>query len=378
MENSKQKHKILLVEDEVNIIKLFEFNLKRAGFEVHSALNGKQALEKVWEVKPELILSDIMMPEMDGFEFRRELVKDDFLKTIPFVFLTAKGAEDDILEGYDLDIQDYILKTSSTKVVIAKINAIIASYAKEREKVISEVQSAAGNMIAAVVPDDAPVFEGYEIGHWHQTYQGIPGGDFIDYFQLDDENLIVILGDVMGKKWGAYYFAIAYAGYIRSAVRFILQSDKKFSPGQIIEKVNESVFKDERISEVYITLSVLLVNKNGTVKYSGAGDLPLFYKKDKIDFIKSDGVLLGYFDNSEYKDYELQLDSGDEIYLMTDGIIEAQNSKGEQLSVEGFMKIISNKNDKNNVHEEIKKGFDIYTNKKYEDDISIITVKKLQ
>jgi sigma-B regulation protein RsbU (phosphoserine phosphatase) len=365
------------VEDEVNIIKLFEFNLKRAGFEVCSAANGKEALEKVWEVKPDLILSDIMMPEMDGFEFRKELMKDEFLKTIPFVFLTAKGADEDILEGYDLDIQDYIIKTSSTKVVIAKINAIIASYKKEREKVIGEVQSAAGSMQASFVPAVPPYFEGYEINHWHQTFQGIPGGDFIDYFQLDEENLIVVLGDVMGKKWGAYYFAIAYAGYIRSAVRFILQSADKFSPGQIIEKVNESVFKDERISEVYITLSVLLLNKNGTVKYSGAGDLPLFYKSDKVDYIKSDGILLGYFDISRYKDYELKLNPGNEIYLMTDGIFEARNEEGIQLAVEGFTKIISSKNDENDTLDEIKKEFDAYTNKKYEDDISIIAVKKI-
>ncbi len=376
MENSEIIDKILLVEDEANIVKLFEFNLKRAGYEVYSAMNGKEALEKVWEVKPELIISDIMMPEMDGFEFRREILKDEFLKTIPFVFLTAKGADEDILEGYDLDIQDYIIKTSSTKVVIAKVKAIVASYKKERDKVINEVQSAASNMIAAVVPTVAPYFEGYEIEHWHQTYQGIPGGDFIDYFELDEENMVVILGDVMGKKWGAYYFAIAYAGYIRSAVRFILQSSENFSPGEIIKKVNESVFRDERISEVYITLSVLLLKRDGTLKYSGAGDLPLFYKKEKVDFIKSDGILLGYFENSDYKDYELKLESGDEVYIMTDGIFEARNEEGVQLSVDGFTKIVENKNNENEMLDEIKKEFDVYTNKKYDDDISIIALKK--
>ena len=59
---------------------------------------------------------------------------------------------------------------------------------------------------------------------------------FIDYFPIDNNKIAIALGDVMGKKWGAWYFAVAYAGYVRSALRFVLQSDKNLSPGEIIKK----------------------------------------------------------------------------------------------------------------------------------------------
>jgi len=379
--DADKKHngiKILLVEDELNIAKLFEFNLKKAGFIVEIANNGKAGYELAKEVNPDLILSDIMMPEIDGFEFRKLILQDPELKKIPFVFLTAKGEEEDILEGYDLDIQDYIIKTASTKVVIAKVSAILNSHKKERAKVVAEVQQAADNMRATVVPKTFPVFDGYEIRHWHVPFENVPGGDFIDYFKFDDDNLVIILGDVMGKKWGAWYFAVAYAGYVRSAIRFALQTVQDLSPAKIITKVNESVCKDERIAEVFITLSVVIINKTtNKIKYSGAGDLPLVYRKDKIDYILSKGLLLGFDESSEYNDHELDLNPGDELFLLTDGIMESRNKLEEQFGHEGFLNSIKETPAGGDSMEMIKKTFTDFTNGKFEDDVSLIEIKKL-
>lgn len=381
MADADKKHngiKILLVEDELNIAKLFEFNLKKAGFIVEIANNGKAGYELAKEVNPDLILSDIMMPEIDGFEFRKLILQDPELKKIPFVFLTAKGEEEDILEGYDLDIQDYIIKTASTKVVIAKVSAILNSHKKERAKVVAEVQQAADNMRATVVPKTFPVFDGYEIRHWHVPFENVPGGDFIDYFKFDDDNLVIILGDVMGKKWGAWYFAVAYAGYVRSAIRFALQTVQDLSPAKIITKVNESVCKDERIAEVFITLSVVIINKTtNKIKYSGAGDLPLVYRKDKIDYILSKGLLLGFDESSEYNDHELDLNPGDELFLLTDGIMESRNKLEEQFGHEGFLNSIKETPAGGDSMEMIKKTFTDFTNGKFEDDVSLIEIKKL-
>lgn len=381
MADTEQKHngaKILLVEDELNIAKLFEFNLKKAGFKVEIANNGNKGFTMAKEVNPDLIISDIMMPETDGFEFRKLILQDSELRKIPFVFLTAKGEEEDILEGYDLDIQDYIIKTASTKVVIAKVNAILNSHKKERAKVVAEVQQAADNMRATVVPKEFPQFEGFQIRHWHVPFENVPGGDFIDYFKFDDDNLVVILGDVMGKKWGAWYFAVAYAGYVRSAIRFALQSVDDLSPAKIISKVNESVYKDERISEVFITLSVVIINKKtNSIKYSGAGDLPLVYRKDEINYIMSKGLLLGFDEKSEYQDHHLDLNPGDELFLLTDGIMESRNHVAEQFGQEGLLNSLKSTEPGGDSMESIKKSFTEHTDGKYEDDVSLIEIKKL-
>jgi len=196
-DSGRTPNKILLVEDEFNIAKLFTYNLTKAGFYCEHANNGREGLAQALKNKPDLIISDVMMPEMDGFEFRKKLLEDEDLKSIPFVFLTAKGAEDDILQGFDLEIEDYIIKTSSPKVVIAKVSAILKSLEKERVKIVDEVQKAADTMGAKVVPDEALSFDGFKIKHWHLPFKNVPGGDFIDYFKIDEDNIVIVLGDVI-------------------------------------------------------------------------------------------------------------------------------------------------------------------------------------
>ena len=377
-ENSKTTGTILLVEDEFNISKLFSYNLTKAGFHCEVACNGREGMEVAEKIHPDLIISDVMMPEVDGYEFRKRLLEHPDLKQIPFVFLTAKGDEDDILQGFDLEIEDYIIKTSSPKVVIAKVSAILKSLEKERVKVVDEVQKAADSMGAKSVPEEFPVLEGVQIKHWHMPFKNVPGGDFIDYFNMDDDNLAFILGDVMGKRWGAWYFAVAYAGYVRSAARFVLESSNEYSPSHILQKVNESVFKDERISEVFITLSIIIINtKNMIAKYSGAGDLPLIVKSKVVERIISKGVLLGFSKSGEYEDYELKLTSGDELFLVTDGITEARNKAGELYGEERFMKFVGSLNGNEDTIEQIKKEILDYTGGEMDDDISVIAVKVL-
>jgi len=378
VDSSKSPNKILLVEDEFNIAKLFIYNLSKAGFECQHANNGREALELAHKNKPDIIISDVMMPEMDGFEFRKKLLEEDELKSIPFVFLTAKGAEDDILKGFDLEIEDYIIKTSSPKIVIAKVSAILKSLEKERVKIVDEVQKAADSMGAKVVPDEAPGFNGFKIKHWHLPFKNVPGGDFIDYIKIDDDNLVILLGDVMGKRWGAWYFAVAYAGYVRSATRFVLESAKENRPSEILHKVNEAVFNDERISEVFITLSVLVLDrKNKIVRYSGAGDLPIVFKSNEAQLIHSTGLLLGFNKSGQYEDHEIKIKNGDEIYIVTDGITEARNKEGELYGHERLVKFIDSIGSNEEPVEKMKTEILGFSGGELEDDVSFISIKVL-
>ncbi len=373
---------ILLVDDDASLAKLFKYNLTKAGFECTIATCANEGLKSAKASAPDLIISDIMMPEIDGFQFRKMLLADSELKSIPFVFLTSKGNEDDILDGYDLGITDYVIKTAGPRVVVAKVSAIIKSLGKERQKIVSELNQAADSLRAKVVPDNNPDFAGFEINHWHQPFKGIPGGDFIDYFSLDEDNFAVVLGDVMGKKWGAWYFAFAYAGYVRSALRVVLQTTKEFSPSEILQHVNDSVYKDAKVSEVFTTLSVVIVNnKNYTAKYSGAGDIPIILKRTseaEPERIKSGGFLLGFTAAGDYKDVSLNLNTGDYILMLSDGITESRNPEGEQFGSKRFFEVLKEMKPDENPLEKIKEEFKTFTNEKFEDDISLIIIKAKQ
>ena len=378
---AQDRTKILLVDDDNTISKLFQYNLNKEGFECITALGADEGLEKAKSFLPDIIVSDIMMPEVDGFQFRKNLIEIPELRAVPFVFLTAKGGEEDILDGYDLGITDYVLKTAGPRVVVAKVKAIIKSLGKERQKAVSELHQAADSMRVKVVPDKSPVFEGFEINQWHQPYQGIPGGDFIDYFNLNDDCLAIILGDVMGKKWGAWYFAFAYAGYVRSAIRMALQSYEVARPSEILKQVNSSVYQDAKVSEVFATLSVLVLNKKTkAVQYTGAGDLPIIYKNaesGEVKKLQSNGLLLGFSSDGQYDDITVEMGKNDCLFLVTDGIIETRGNNQEQFGTTKLNEVINNISPEVEPFKKLKDEFIEFTGSKFEDDISLITIKSV-
>ena len=105
-----QRKKVLIVDDEEDIISLIKISLNLAGFDTFEALDGQKALTILKKQKPDLILLDIMMPRMDGYELCKRLKKNRKLKGIPVVFLTAKGQKEDAEKGLACGADDYIVK----------------------------------------------------------------------------------------------------------------------------------------------------------------------------------------------------------------------------------------------------------------------------
>ncbi|MDA3860290.1 MAG: fused response regulator/phosphatase [Melioribacteraceae bacterium] len=374
---TEYKHKILLVEDDKNIARLIKYNLDKGGYDVQHGINGAIGFELVKSFQPDVIISDIMMPEVDGFAFRKMLINSPEFKSIPFIFLTAKGEEDDMLQAYDLDIQDYIVKTASPKIILAKLKSIISSSAVQKAQGETEIKAAAAAMGAQVVPDNVPEFTGYKITQLHKPFKDIPGGDFIDYVKINEEIMVVVLGDVMGKKWGAWYFAVAYAGYVRSAIRSTINESTNIIASDIVQRVNEAVFNDERISDVFVTLSILVLDRNkGTIGYCGAGDIPLFHLSNgKVGLIKSEGTLLGFSKDGNYETVDITLLNNDEIFVITDGIIESRDIKGESIENERLIDIILKKGENDSL-QFIESSVSKLTNNIFEDDTTIICIQK--
>jgi two-component system alkaline phosphatase synthesis response regulator PhoP len=119
------KGKILVVDDEVYILHILDFSLGAEGFEVISANNGELGVEKAKQEKPDLIVLDIMMPVLDGYETCRRLKNDPDTKDIPVVLLTAKGRDVDKRLGFEVGAIDYIIKPFSPSRLIERIEDII-------------------------------------------------------------------------------------------------------------------------------------------------------------------------------------------------------------------------------------------------------------
>jgi two-component system alkaline phosphatase synthesis response regulator PhoP len=119
------KQKILLVDDEPDILEMIGFNLEREGFEVYTAPNGRKGLELAKAHEPDLILLDVMMPEMDGMETCRELRDDPKLKNAIIAFLTARNEDYSQIAGFDAGADDYISKPIKPRVLVSKVKALL-------------------------------------------------------------------------------------------------------------------------------------------------------------------------------------------------------------------------------------------------------------
>jgi two-component system alkaline phosphatase synthesis response regulator PhoP len=120
-----KKAKILVVDDEVNITQILEFSIGAEGYEVITASNGEEAVEKARREQPDLIILDIMMPRIDGYEACRILKSNPLTKNIPVVLLTAKGRDIDKRLGYEVGATDYIIKPFSPNKLIERIQELL-------------------------------------------------------------------------------------------------------------------------------------------------------------------------------------------------------------------------------------------------------------
>jgi two-component system KDP operon response regulator KdpE len=122
MRSESSKYKILVVDDEKRMVRFIQLNLEQDGFQVLTAYNGTEALEQVRTQLPDLILLDIMMPDISGFEVLKRIRE---VNTVPVIMLTAKGEEDDRIQGLELGADDYITKPFSPREMVSRIRAVL-------------------------------------------------------------------------------------------------------------------------------------------------------------------------------------------------------------------------------------------------------------
>lgn len=122
IQESSQGHLILVVDDEARMVRFIQLNLEHDGFRVISAYNGREALEQVRSQLPNLILLDVMMPDLDGFEVLERIREQS---AVPVIMLTAKGEEDDRVRGLELGADDYITKPFSPRELVSRVRAVL-------------------------------------------------------------------------------------------------------------------------------------------------------------------------------------------------------------------------------------------------------------
>lgn len=372
--------KILLVDDDRFMLTILCRFLQMKGFKCLTADSVKEALKLLETEVPDIILSDYSMPEADGFEFRKRVMGNKVWKDIPFVFFTSFADRELMQQGLDMEAIDYIDKSTPVPVVASKLTNILETIRKQHEQSIYEIGAAARALNLRSVPASAPSMEGFKVDFLYQTFESYPGGDFIDFVDADKDITFAILGDVMGKKWGAWFFSFNFLSYIRSAIRLCV-FDGDISTASIVNKINRVVNMDPVLGEVLSTLSLLMINKvTGEIRYSGAGDLPLilYHKSEnQVSLIRSSGLLLGIMYEGQYDEQIFTMEPGDQLIVVSDGMTDFKSGSGTKTDWPLFEKKITPLLGKDHTFEQIKKEtFFIAENVEVVDDRSLLFIER--
>ena len=188
----KKDIKILLVDDEPDVIEIIRYNLDQEGYKLYTASNGKEALEKAKKKLPHLIIMDVMMPKIDGIEACEQLRNDIRFNDTIIMFLTARGEDYSYVAAFDAGADDYVTKPIKPKVIVSKVKALLRRLKKE-EQTHEKIQ------IGKLIIDR----EQYEVTHMDKSFS-MPRKEFeLLYLLASNPDKVVKRDKIMEIVWGS-------------------------------------------------------------------------------------------------------------------------------------------------------------------------------
>jgi len=339
--------RILIVDDEEVNLKVLTNYLGLAGYSVNAVSSGVKAMDLISENGiPDIILLDIMMPVMSGYEVCRKLRHDYPQYELPIVMLTAKNQPQDIVAGFESGANDYISKPFDKNELFSRVKNLIELKNAIRNynelSLIKEELSIARKIQQAIIPLRIPEVPGVKIAAKYEPMSAV-GGDFYDFHFINKNLIGVFIADVTGHGVPA-----AIIGAMLKAA-FSLSFSEALNPASVLKTINSVLYN--HISGRFVTANYTLIDlEKGKLISSSAAHWPTFLLREnnnEISEIFSKGPIMGFLPDSSYKCIEKEIEPGDRIVFFTDGIIEQRNSKGEMYSEERFKKFIVSNRDSN-------------------------------
>ena len=325
MNEQDNRKTVLIVDDAPSNLQLVDSILKDS-YNVRIATNGAKALELVRaKPEPDLILLDVMMPGMDGYEVCTRLKADAGTKDIPVIFLTGQTEAADETRGFDVGAVDYIHKPFSPAVVKARVHthlvlrAIREQLAMQLLALQKELETARQIQLS-ILPRETPKIEGLDIGARYIPMSAV-AGDFYDFIVVDDKHVGILIADVSGHGMPAALIASMLK------IAFAAETVCAANPAQVLQGLNRSLCG--KFQHHYVTAAYVYVDmERCTLSYAGAGHPPLVVwgpPTGEVHKIEENGLFLGKFGFATYTAVEIPLVHGSWVLLYTDGVTETTN-----------------------------------------------------
>ena len=355
---------ILIVEDSPTQALRLQHVLERHDYEVCTAKNGKEALASLRTCLPTLIISDINMPEMDGYELCRRVKDDAAFKSVPLILLTSLSDPKDILKGLECGADNFIVKPYDEEFLLSRIQYVLANLelrrqaggnlelSKATEKLAQQAQelrakneqmegdlAMARELQTAFLPRHYPVFPAHaspersaiQFCHRYVTTAEL-GGDFFDILAISDTAAGVLICDVMGHG--------VRSALITAIVRGLVEELKMHAadPGRYLSEINRSLcdILKQTITPIFTTAAYVVADlATGELRYASAGHPAPFHLRRGAGALATldppggkSGPALGVFEGASYVTGRQPLASGDMVMLFTDGAYEVEGPGG--------------------------------------------------
>jgi serine phosphatase RsbU (regulator of sigma subunit)/predicted ester cyclase len=249
----------------------------------------------------------------------------------------------------------------------------LAQEIRERERVEQDLR-VARSIQQASLPKEVPELEGWQISPYYEPAREV-GGDFYDFFELDDGRLGIVVGDATGKGVPA---ALVMAS-TRSMLRAVAQALGSSSPGEVLARVNDSLVMDIPPNMFVSCFYCVLDPNNGSLSYANAGhDVPYLHRNGDAEELRARGMPLGLMPAMSYEEKELELDVGEGVFFYSDGLVEAHDPKGEMFGFPRLRALIAEHSEERSLGEFLMKELYSLVGEGWqqEDDITLLTLRR--
>jgi phosphoserine phosphatase RsbU/P len=372
---------ILVVDDTPLNISVITGALKDT-YRTKVATSGAKALAiAVADEKPDLILLDVMMPEMDGYEVCRRLKADPTTREIPVIFLTAQTDAEDETRGFQVGAVDYVHKPFSPAVMKARVHTHLA-LRETREKLARQLLAIQKELETArliqqsILPQTVPQIDGLDIAARYVPMASV-AGDFYDFIAVDNKHVGILVADVSGHGMPA--------ALIASMLKIALaaQSAHGDDPARVLQGLNQTLCG--KFQHNYVTAAYAFVDmEKRTLSYAGAGHPPLLLwgtaSSSGVRDVTENGLFLGMFGFATYSSVKVPLAPGDRGLLYTDGISETNNPEGAEFGSERFRQFLEAQKTgsanqlADSLLEELARWSARGENQDLDDDITMVTI----
>lgn len=347
------KEKLLVINDDDDVRDVISLFLKSRSFEVIEASDGYQGIEKAALNTPDLILLDVMMPGIDGYQVCRELKKNPATKEIPVIFLSSLNDPKDKITGLESGGVDFVTRVEDKGELLARVQthlklAALTNAVKEqnaeliqKQRLLDNDLKMAASIQRSLLPDNK-----FQSAHMTFAWKCLPcemiGGDIFNSVPVDESHVAVYILDVSGHGVASAMVTVAISQFIQQFIRSLPRDKNTIMtlPQIITEQMNKE-FPYERFNE-FFTLFFMVINaETGEVGYCNGGHPPpiVLHAQQPLEMLEGSEIAIGIADAS-YPVHRKKLKKKDKIVLYTDGILECRNVHDAMYGQERFYKLL--------------------------------------